>query len=528
MKSIGRRTNSLEFKIGVSFFLIGIIPTILYLCFNNLVISKRIEDMENSKITFDINQVNQIINKEKEIIEIEVRDNSIWDETYNKIKEKDTQWFKYTIIDWLTKESNINLIAIINEDKEIFAKYGLKNDGAEELLSKKIIDKLIKEDNFQSTKIISGFKEYNGDLYLLAASPILKNDYTGPAREMIILAKKVDAEGLKLIKEKFHYNIFLTYEKKIISNIELDRATEKLFLERENKILEFENSKMLIKRIPILDISNKKIGYIGIIQMKDPLIITSDFIYKNSLWILLVIYIFLILVGKKLKNVIINPIKNLEGQINEMIKHGHLNYIEIDGANEIKSLGRHFNKMVDSIYHHKEENEELKISTSKDDLTQLYNHKHFYEYLKCKTEEKQKMSMLFCDIDKFKAINDTYGHKTGDYVLREVGNFLKEMIKNKGKVFRYGGEELIIILENHTSEEAFNVAENIRKGISKNNKIQQERFTSPITISIGISSYPDDATTMDSFIEKADKAMYFAKGSGRNKTCMYDENMENS
>lgn len=176
---------------------------------------------------------------------------------------------------------------------------------------------------------------------------------------------------------------------------------------------------------------------------------------------------------------------------------------------------------------YKEQKENYKNLSITDPLTKLYNQRYLYEYLnEISSKEIDTFSLLFCDLDHFKRINDTVGHKSGDLILIEVANIIKQTINLKGLAFRYGGEEMVVILENMNSFKAYEVAEEIRKSISSSKYIKRIYSNFPVTMSIGISSYPTDSENIDSIIEKADKAMYYVKQIGRNSTKIYNEEVE--
>ncbi len=176
---------------------------------------------------------------------------------------------------------------------------------------------------------------------------------------------------------------------------------------------------------------------------------------------------------------------------------------------------------------YKEQKENYKNLSITDPLTKLYNQRYLYEYLnEILSKEIDTFSLLFCDLDHFKRINDTVGHKSGDLILIEIANIIKQTINLKGLAFRYGGEEMVVILENMNSFKAYEVAEEIRKSISSSKYIKRIYSNFPVTISIGISSYPTDAENIDAIIEKADKAMYYVKQIGRNSTKIYNEEVE--
>jgi len=165
-----------------------------------------------------------------------------------------------------------------------------------------------------------------------------------------------------------------------------------------------------------------------------------------------------------------------------------------------------------------EEKEKLAI---KDGLTGLFNHRYLQEVLEEEISRSQRTSkpMSFCliDIDYFKKVNDTYGHRTGDKVLRIISLFVKKSVRNFDIVARYGGEELAIILPSCSNKQAVIIAEKVRKGIENLGiPIDEESFLN-ITVSIGVSSYPLRALNKMNLIEDADKSLYAAKGAGRNR-----------
>ncbi len=160
------------------------------------------------------------------------------------------------------------------------------------------------------------------------------------------------------------------------------------------------------------------------------------------------------------------------------------------------------------------------IRANTDGLTGLYNHRHFHERVEQEIARGSRFgtifSLIMLDIDLFKTYNDTYGHLAGDQILRKMGEYIKGSIRSLDLPFRYGGEEFTVILPETRLDEAYNVAERIRKTI-------ETRMTSrivPITVSLGIASFPADGATKEEIVAGADSALYRAKETGRNRTSL--------
>ncbi len=161
-----------------------------------------------------------------------------------------------------------------------------------------------------------------------------------------------------------------------------------------------------------------------------------------------------------------------------------------------------------------------------DSLTGISNYRYFINQFIRELNRAQRyripLSIAMIDIDFFKVYNDSFGHLSGDYVLKQVAQLLKENTRISDIVARYGGEEFVIILPEATKDEAYKLAEKIRAIIADYNFINQENMPDGnLTISCGVASYPDDGHLPEVLIENADIALYEAKRTGRNRVCKY-------
>lgn len=158
--------------------------------------------------------------------------------------------------------------------------------------------------------------------------------------------------------------------------------------------------------------------------------------------------------------------------------------------------------------------EEVRRLSITDDLTGLYNHRHFFKTLESeiirRERQKTSLSLLMFDVDNFKKYNDLYGHLEGDRVLKKIGEIVKNSIRsNVDSGYRYGGDEFAALLIGATRDQALHIAERIRLMI-------EEAGFEKITVSIGLAEFKEDFD-LEGFVKSADDAMYVAKHSGGNR-----------
>ena len=167
---------------------------------------------------------------------------------------------------------------------------------------------------------------------------------------------------------------------------------------------------------------------------------------------------------------------------------------------------------------------ELKLLASTDSMTQLYNRRYFTQLsnqtIDLARRDKQNISFIMLDIDKFKNINDIYGHQTGDEIIVSLSNILKQNERKGDIVSRYGGEEFVLMLPDSNLDGARRVAEDIREKVERFHLEISDNRQLHFTISLGISELSfEDENSLESALKKADDALYKAKVSGRNKVC---------
>ena len=155
-----------------------------------------------------------------------------------------------------------------------------------------------------------------------------------------------------------------------------------------------------------------------------------------------------------------------------------------------------------------------------DDLTQLYNSRYLSQVLRRETKRASRsgrpLSMLFVDLDGFKSINDTHGHLFGSRALVEAASVIRASARETDMVARFGGDEFALILPDTGSDGAFAVGERVRDRIAAHSFLEGDGLAIKLTVSVGVATLPDVATSADGLVQAADQAMYWVKDHGKN------------
>jgi diguanylate cyclase (GGDEF)-like protein len=165
--------------------------------------------------------------------------------------------------------------------------------------------------------------------------------------------------------------------------------------------------------------------------------------------------------------------------------------------------------------------ETLRNQSIRDPLTTLFNRRYAEETLhrelmRCE-RANANLSIALLDVDHFKKFNDTYGHETGDEVLKEIARFLQFQTRGGDVASRLGGEELMVILPGANAEDAVKKAETLRGGIRELKVRSQGKTIGPVTVSIGVASFGAHGRTGEELLRSADAALYRAKREGRDR-----------
>ena len=281
--------------------------------------------------------------------------------------------------------------------------------------------------------------------------------------------------------------------------------------------------------ISSINIDNKDIGSLVVITSMNEFVMH---IAREAFFISLFIIFGVVLAYKYhtiLSKEILTPISKLNESTNIIIETKALTArVGVYNNDEIGELAKNFNVMLDKLYQsHDELNKQKDLMAYKahhDELTGLPNRALFndrLEFALIKASRKESVvAVFFLDLDRFKEINDTYGHDAGDEVLKVFAQRLKESIRAEDTLARMGGDEFMIIIEDHINPDTSAVvAQKIVDAMKE--PIELEADTIKLSTSIGIALYSKDAEEAQELIKNADLAMYDAKQSGRDNFKFY-------
>jgi diguanylate cyclase (GGDEF)-like protein len=229
---------------------------------------------------------------------------------------------------------------------------------------------------------------------------------------------------------------------------------------------------------------------------------------------------------------VVRPVRQLQKMARAVRQDDLEHRAKPQGAAELRGLADALNDMAGSLKSHRdhlselvddrtralsEANSRLERLAVTDGLTGLFNHRHFQDTLVAEVKRASRtsrpLSLLMVDVDFFKRFNDANGHIAGDDLLRSLARVIRDALRSTDIVARYGGEEFAAILPETPKDAAIEVADKVRGAVMRAFENQGQR----ITISIGVSTYPDDGDASQAVLRSADEALYEAKGLGRNR-----------
>ena len=290
-----------------------------------------------------------------------------------------------------------------------------------------------------------------------------------------------------------------------------------------NHYLELEEDESLRRAGRLITISENLIKEIEVFAEKTHAIVDensaqSGIVKRVIIFVMGIVLLSFVYLSYHVYRSIAHPIEKLKNATKEIGK-GELNTkIEIDSNDEIGQLAVSFNNMTADLKKANDEKEnltaKLQILSLTDELTGLYNRRGFFnlseQQLKLAKRTKEKVYMLYLDIDRFKEINDTFGHKEGDEVLKHIAMILKDCYRESDVIGRVGGDEFVVFPIGTNYETIKIVVDRLLERIDIHNRKSNKSYK--LSVSIGVANYdPKNPCSLDELLNQADKLMYNQK-----------------
>lgn len=476
---------------------------VLYVCLKLIVISNS-TDVETHFGQANINRISGFISYQLDNLDRTNRSWAEWNEGYEYTKGNLPEFEKDELNDSMFSMTNTDLVAYINTEGKIlyFKQYDMITKeyiAIDRMTYKFIEDKIRMYSKMKPGDKMSGISFIGSTPALVSARPILLSDGTGPSAGTVIMIKFInEVEQQKLATLlKSDITIMPVNNDNIVNFKSVDMYTEQddpeyqfaYVLERdcEGKPSVIIESK--IKRL-VYELGQKNLKY---------------FLFAICFICFMLCISILWLLEKNILSKVTNIIEKVD-QIEETEDLSiRLNY---NGKDEMSRLAGSMNKMLETI---EKSQEQLEFVSMHDQLTGLYNRTSFEKEIeRIKRDNIVCITIMICDVDGLKTVNDTLGHKKGDILLINVASLLKKCFRAEDKLFRIGGDEFAAIIRSDCTEFANSIYSRIYTAIDEFN---EENKNLPISISVGFACSNNDCTDINELFKQADDKMYIEKGS---------------
>lgn len=450
-------------------------------------------------------------------------DYAAWDDTYNYIQlpDKHKDYEQANLTEETLVSNQFYTLILVNKKKEVIFQQAINEETKKlERVSPSLVEMAQSDQSYLYSPLkqarVSGLIHLPEGPMLVVSQPITKNHASSPPAGYWIAGRYLNQKVIDQLKRENVLSVELTKLE------EAQKSQESIYSSSIWNSIERGAVSTTFAALPGLD---------GKPAVTFRLASTQPIYNQGKKSIL----IFLLLLGMAISLIVLislyflnkTVVRRIHRLKNNMIRIQESKdlseRVEVSGNDEIGSLEKEFNTMLDSLEEYKDRIVELAY---RDSLTDLPNRTYFYEEINRKLEKLKKKkhlgAVLFIDLDGFKQVNDTLGHDQGDLLLKKIAEIFKSVVREKDIVARLGGDEFLVYLADLNKKEAAEcVANRICRLISQ--PIDLNGHEVQLSASIGISFVPQDGYMPEELIKKADQAMYEAKRTGKNKLYIFND-----
>ncbi|MCI5158570.1 MAG: diguanylate cyclase [Candidatus Electrothrix sp. AUS1_2] len=522
-KTVGKWT--LKRKIGIILILVSVCYGAASYLMHRKTLYPAFVELEYEEAKKDLSRITDAISNELNHLDMICRDWAFWDDTYRFAEDGNTEYIESNLPAATFITSDLNFIYFFDSQNKVVWGGMFDPEKEEFTPAQNIISEIFTDNTFPETFYakragkgtewtISGIVKTEKEMILFVAHPVLTSNEEGPQNGIVAMGRFFDEEVVESIKEQTHVQF------EILQIAQKKRAGDSSFIPAQHITQNHSvaiTEKDDLRLSASIDLKNMKQEKSLVVQVdKRAKIIEKGrgtlYTAMESIVISLVVLLFVVVL--LVNTVVVQPVSKLTEHIKIIRDTGDLSKrIESKRSDEIGHLTRQYNKMLGDLQRQQNELEEMAVT---DGLTRLLNHRKIMEDLQREIERcshhTPELAVMMLDLDFFKRINDTYGHKAGDEILVAVAHALRASVGTMDIIGRYGGEEFLVILPGQGREAAQQTAARIRRNIAKL-IWPYEGLT--VTVSGGISVFPDEKP--EELLLQADRRLYQAKEQGRDQ-----------
>lgn len=521
----------LQTKVALILASAWVIISLIIYADSKLVLQSGYFKLENELIIKDIHNTKNAYNRMLQGLALYTVAWADWDDAYYFMQDKNKKFIQSNFVPGTFTTSKINFFLFFDVKGNYF--YGQAYDFAQDKIvpvPKSLLSYLSDKKMFLSHDTLSsqktGLLKTRGGLVVMASLPVLTGDAKGPSQGSLLMGYYLKNDHIQDLSKTVNMNIQF-YSLPLKSNNKIVRSAYAALNAGAKEYVSTVNAKVATGYIFLNDIDNKPVA---MLQIEIPRLVYQQGILTINHYLIIIITmgIFtLILMWYLLKLFVLDRVISVSKQVAEINKSNKFDsQFMISGNDEIADMVASVNYMMRLI---SLSQNQLHYLAHHDLLTSLPNRSLFYEILSAEIAKarpyQSQLAVMFMDIDSFKQVNDTYDHAVGDELLKWVAKTLENIVNGKGRVARLSGDEFIACLSNiepvnSVSETAKNMLEKVSQPIEINGHLIR------VTLSVGISLYPKDASDIEGLLRCADHAMYYAKKQQGNAYYYYDAKME--
>lgn len=507
--------RSLNARLVTGLFLVALIPLFFYVL-HRPVHEQQLLALEAKDMAARGEHAARLLDGAGKQMLTTLKDYALWDETYEQIDLREADWFKENFTDWLPPHFGFRLIVLVDRQGQIIYTYGIppgENPGRWPEVQTAL-----------GGDRVSGLKELGGNLYLVAASPVvLHSDGSGPLKGALVFGKPVNDTFVAEVGTRSLDPIVLFFDRHIygpqgevsrLAGVKIDPAKEALVRLTPDLALQI---------VPLKDTTGRRVASVGVLRSRQYVRQASDTLKRNTGLATIFACVLAAILTLILRRAILHPVTAMQRQLEHMVAEKALRPLQGVPPDELTEFQQTFNYMVHAIA---EKEKELERLAATDDQTGLLNHRSFMRDLEVLGSAGGRFAILMCDLDNLKLVNDGRGHLAGDRVLKTTADIVRRVVGEAGAVYRYGGDEIVVLLPGADAHEAATVAEHIRQEVAGCVLPEDIDPLFPVTVSIGVAAFSEDEENAAQLVTNADRALAAAKQRGRNQVVVYHPNLE--